>query len=273
MKIHKIHAMQFARWAGVSLLFLGLGITESRAGTAHRMLAAEDASQQQTQISKPAPAPEFPQLSAEAAADLLVAHHRYLAAITAYDKIEPVTARILDKKGIAYEHMFMDADAKNSFQRAMKLDNKFAPIYNNLGTIYYHERDYKRAERYYKRAIHLDGKAASFYGNLGTLYVARKKFHDAAEAYQRAFMIDSNVFQDIAENGIAESDSVQDLQAMNYCFAQIYAQAGMNDLAIRYLQKAVSQGFHDKNRLEQDQQFAGLRAMPEFQNLLYVARK
>jgi hypothetical protein len=60
---------------------------------------------------------------------------------------------------------------------------------------------------------------------------------------------------------------------MNYCFAQIYAQAGMNDLAIRYLQKAVSQGFHDKARLEQDQQFAGLHTMPEFQNLFLADRK
>lgn len=270
----KINTTQVARWTGISLLLLALSAAKPNSATAQHMFAAEDASQQQTQpISKPASAPQFPQLSDEATADLMVAHHRYLAAIMAYDKIEPKTARIYDKRGIAYEHMFMDADAKASFEHAMKLDDKFAPIYNNLGTIYYHERDYKRAERYYKRAIHLDGKAASFYGNLGTLYVARKKFHDAAEAYQHAFMIDSNVFQDIAENGISESDSVQDLQAMNYCFAQIYAQAGMNDLAIRYLQKAVSQGFRDRTRLEQDQQFANLHGMPEFQNLLYVERK
>jgi tetratricopeptide (TPR) repeat protein len=267
----KTHAMQVTRWTAVSLLLLALGAMESRSATAENMLASVDASQQQ-QLSKPA-TPQFPQLSAEAAADLLVAHHRYLAAIAAYQKISPQTARIYDKTGIAYEHMFMNTDARAYFERALKLDKKFAPVYNNLGTIYYHERDFKRAERYYKRAIRLDAKTASFYGNLGTLYVARKTFHDAAEAYQRAFMLDPGVFQDIAENGIAESDSVQDLQVMNYCFAQIYAQAGMNDLAIRYLQKAVSQGFHDKAKLDQDQQFAGLHAMPEFQNLFLADRK
>ena len=256
---------QISRWIGVCLLVLAVSAGKPRTTLGQNLFAAADTSQQ---LARPAATPELPAVSPETAADLLVAHHRYLAAVAAYQSITPPTARIYDKLGIAYEHMFMDADAKASFEHALQMNKDFAAVYNNLGTIYYHERNYKRAERYYRKSIHLDDKAASFYGNLGTLYVARKKFRDAAEAYQRAYMLNPGVFQDIAENGIEESDSVQDLQAMNYCFAQIYAQAGRNDLAIVYLQKAISQGFHDKSKLDRDQQFAGLRALPEFQSLL-----
>ncbi len=259
------YARQTTRWTAVFFLLLAMSAVQSRSALARTTGVAEETSQQ---MQKPAAAPALPELSPETIADLMVAHHRYLAAVAAYQKISPATERIYDKMGIAYEHMFMDADAKASFEHALQINPKFAPVYNNLGTIYYHERNYKKAERYYKKSIHLDDKQASFFGNLGTLYVARRKVHDAAEAYQRAFMLNPGVFQEIAENGIEESDSVQDLQAMNYCFAQIYAQAGRSDLAILYLQKAISQGFHDKSRLDRDQQFAGLRQMPEFQSLL-----
>ena len=263
----KTYEMGVMRWVRNFVVLMAASAAGSAwAGTRSPAAAARDGSQQQ--LVRPAAEAKLPELSAESLADLMMAHHRYLAAMAAYQKISPQTARIVDKIGIAQEHMFMDADAKASFERALQMDHNYAEVYNNLATIYYHERNYRRAERNYKKAIRLNGRAASFYGNLGTLYVARRKFHDAAEAYQRAFMLNPGVFEDIAENGIEESESMQDLQAMNYCFAQIFARAGRSDLAIAYLQKAISEGFHDKSKLDRDQQFAGLRTMPEFQGLL-----
>ena len=264
----KSHAMQFARSTVLPILLLAFVANGARATVDGGATTTRDASQQ---IAKPISASDLSGntlVTPEVEADLLVIHHKYLNAIAVYKQITPQTARIEDKIGVAYEHMFMDQDAKAYFDRALKTDRKFAQAYNNLGTIAYHEKNYKRAERFYKRAIRLDANNASVYGNLGTLYVARKQFRNAAESYQRAYMINPGIFQEIAENGIEESSSVEDLQAMNYCFAQIFAQAGRNDLAVLYLEKAISEGFHDKAKLHQDTQFAGLRGTPEFERLL-----
>jgi tetratricopeptide (TPR) repeat protein len=260
-------AMYFVRWARLSvalLVFTGIGSVSA---------VAKDTGHTSQQTSPSASAPQIPQLTPETVADLLAAHQRYLAAITAYQKLNPKTAQIYNKLGAAYEHMLMDNDAKASFERALKMDKKYAEAYNNLATVYYHEKDYGRAERLYKKAINLNKTNAAVYSNLGALYLARNKFQDGAEAYQRAFILDSNIFQEIAEAGIPNSASMADLANMNFCFAKIYAQAGMNNLAIEYLQKALMEGFHDKVGLREDQEFAGLRGMPEFQRLISSERR
>jgi tetratricopeptide (TPR) repeat protein len=261
----KRSAMQYTRWTALSLLFLALAAGQSRPAVAQSMLAAGDVFQQ---FPKPASPPELPQVTTETRADLLVIHHQYLAAVAMYKANDPQTAGIYNKTGIAYEHMFMDKDAKANFEHALKIDNKMPQAYNNLGTVYYHEKNYKRAERFYKKAIKLSPEDARVYGNLGTLYLARRKLRDGTEAYQRAFLLNPGIFQEIAENGIQESTSAEDLANMNYCFAKIYAQAGKNDLAMQYLAKAVSEGFRDKSKIQQDQEFASLRGTPEFQQLM-----
>jgi tetratricopeptide (TPR) repeat protein len=261
----KTPVMYCARWARLSvalLLFSGIG---SHSAVAEDTFAAGHASQQTSTSVSP---PQMPQLSPETLADLLAVHQKYLEAITAYQNLNPKTAKIYNKIGAAYEHLLMDDDAKAGFEHALKMDKKFAEAYNNLGTVYYHEKDYGKAERLYKKAINLKNTDAAVYSNLGALYLARNKFQDGAEAYQRAFILDSNIFQEVAEAGIPNSASMADLANMNFCFAKIYAQAGMNNLAIEYLRKAIMEGFHDKAGLQQDQEFAGLHGMPEFQKLI-----
>jgi tetratricopeptide (TPR) repeat protein len=262
-------AMYFVRWTRLSALLLVFSGIGSHAAVAKDTTAGHAIQQPSTSASSP----QIPQLTPETAADLLVIHHKYLEAIAAYQQLNPRTARIYNKLGAAYEHMFMDAAAKASFVRALKMDKKFAEAYNNLGTVYYHEKDYGRAERLYKKAISLNNTDAAVYSNLGALYLARNKFRDGAEAYQRAFILDSSIFQEIAEAGIPNSASMMDLANMNFCFAKIYAQAGVNDLAIEYLRKAVMEGFHDKVGLQQDEEFAGLRGMAQFQQLISTERR
>jgi tetratricopeptide (TPR) repeat protein len=260
-------AMYFIRWANFSVALLLL----SSIGPLSAV--AKDTGHASQQPSTSASARQIPQLTPETVADLLAVHQKYLEAIADYQKLNPKTAQIYNKIGAAYEHLLMDDDAKASFERALKMNKKFAEAYNNLGTVYYHEKDYGRAERLYKKAISLNNANAAVYSNLGALYLARNKFLDGAEAYQHAFILDSNIFQEIAEAGIPNSASMADLANMNFCFAKIYAQAGMNNLAIEYLRKAIMEGFQDKVGLQQDQEFARLHGMPEFQKLISGERR
>ena len=148
---------------------------------------------------------------------------------------------------------------------AAKLDHRFAAVYNNLGTVYFHENDNKRAQRLYKKSIHLDAQTAPFWSNLGAVYLAQRQYSDGAEAYERAFNLDPNIFQEIALNGIQQYESPEELAKMYLTFAEIYAHAGMKTQAIDYLRKALLEGFHDRQQLQQDQQLATLHGYPAFE--------
>jgi tetratricopeptide (TPR) repeat protein len=214
---------------------------------------------------------DLPVMTPELSADLLLARQNYQAAIDTYQKLPP-SASVYNKIGMCYQHLAQYSEAMAFYDKAIKADRHFAPAYNNYGTIEYHDRDTRHAERLYRKSIKLDGKTASFWSNLGSAYMADARYRDAVEAYQHAFVLDSGIFEEIAMNGIRESASQDDLARIDLCFAQIYAQAGMKDQAIEYLRKALMEGFHDKQGLQQDQQFATLHGDPAFEKLL-TARK
>ncbi len=205
-------------------------------------------------------------LTPEATADLLAARQHYRDAISAYKKL-PQTPEIVNKIGIACQHLQAYADARYYFTRAIHQDRKYAPAYNNLGTLEYHDKDYRRAERLYHRAIKLSPKTPQFWSNLGAADLASNKYRDGAEAYQRAYVLDPEIFEDIALNGLHEATSNEEMAKMYLCFAGIFARAGQKAQALEYIRKALLEGFHDRNAIQQDQQFASLRGDPAFDQL------
>ena len=204
----------------------------------------------------------------EGKADILMAEHQYVAAIHTYEAISARPAPLLNKLGIAYEKMRLYDQAKLNFTRAMESNPKFSGPENNLGTVFYVQGDYRRAERAYKHALKLDPRNASIYNNLGTLYFTRRKIHKGAEAYQQALSLDAEIFQRSAANGVQAEGSPEARALINYYLAQTCAQAGKNGSAIWYLERAVTAGFHDEAKLQQDRHFDALRATPEFQAVL-----
>lgn len=262
----KSTTMGVTRWiglAGLVVAFSGAGSLSALAQD-HNSVSFGHADQQSPSASNA----ELPVITPELRADMLAVHGQYQRAIDAYSKIRPLTAEIYNKIGIAYQRMAMDEEAIANYDRASRMDRKFAAVYNNLGTVYFHENDNKRAKRLYKKSIKLDAQAAPFWSNLGAVYLAQKKYSDGAEAYERAFILDPGIFQELELNGIHKDESPEDLAKMYLCFAEIYAHAGMKMEAIDYLQKALHEGFNDKQKLQQDQQLANLRGTPEFEQLL-----
>lgn len=253
-------------WVALTGLLLAICTIGSHVATAQRLLSVVSTDRQQPSSASTAK-DELPVLTPEVDADLLAAHKRYEDAIIAYKNLTPQTAAIYNKIGMAYQRLAMYSDARYYYTRAMKMDRKFAAPYNNLGTIEYHEKDNKHAERLYRRSIKLSPSTAAFWSNLGAVYLAEKKYHDGAEAYQRAFMLDSSIFDDIALNGLHEFSSNEDMAKMYLCFAGIYAQAGLKAEAVDYLRKALLEGFHDRQSVQQDQQFASLHGDPAFEQL------
>ncbi len=266
----KLTAMNLLSWTGVVGLVFACGTLASGGAIAqtHNTLNFGHVDQQ-----APSSNAEPTVVTPELRADMMVVHGQYADAIEAYRKIRPQNAEIYNKIGIAYQRMARDEEAIENYGQATKLDHKFAAPYNNLGTVYFHENENKKAQQLYKKSIKLDAETAPFWSNLGAVYMAERKYSDGAEAYEKAFLLDPDIFQEIALNGIQQNESPQELAKLYLTFAEIYAHAGMKVQAIVYLRKAIDEGFHDRQQLQQDQQLATLHGNPEFEALLTPGEK
>src|SRR5215469_2823034 len=130
------------------------------------------------------PANPVKDLSPETRGDIYMARKMYREAIDTYREGPKDSPVLANKIGIAYHQMMELDSARRQYERAMKLDPKYAEAINNLGTVYYARKSYRRAIGEYKKAIRILPSSASFISNLGTAYYARKDFKNAALMFQ-----------------------------------------------------------------------------------------
>jgi tetratricopeptide (TPR) repeat protein len=198
----------------------------------------------------------------------LLMNGQYGAALQIFESEEPKNAETYNQIGIAAEHLYMMGKAKDNFEKALKLRPRFADAYNNLGTLYYSERNYKKAAKYYKESLHIDRRNACALSNMGTLYFSEKKYDKGIKAYREAFALDKNVFERQAANLMEQELSSKTSAELHFDIARIFAQSGMQQQAMIYLRKAVSEGFNDRTRLLNDSAFENVRTEPQFATLL-----
>ncbi len=207
-------------------------------------------------------------ITPELRADVYMARKMYREAIETYEQA-PQNAVILNKIGIAYHQMLDFRTAEKYYKRAIKKDPHYAEAINNLGTIDYTKKSYRRAVKLYKKALRYRPNAASIYSNLGTAYFARKDYKRCAIAYQKALSLDPDVFERHSSNGILlQERTVEERAKFHFFLAKTYAKANMNDLALRYIRKALEEGFKERKKFEEEPEFANLRKLPEFQELM-----
>jgi tetratricopeptide (TPR) repeat protein len=100
-------------------------------------------------------------------------------------------------------------------------------------------------------------------------FFARKKYEDAVQALQTALRLDPEVFERHSNYGVLlQERSVEERAKFHYNLAKLYAKGGRNELAIQYLRKALEEGFKERKKLQEDPEFAALRDLPEFKELL-----
>jgi tetratricopeptide (TPR) repeat protein len=234
------------------------------------------ASAQQTDASyarSSAPAGAYMyQLSPEAQGDLYVARHQYIAAVEAYRHAPLMSARTWVKIGVAYHHVFAMDEALKAYQTAIRLDPHYSDALNNIGAVYHGKRQYGTAIKWYKRALKYAPKTAAIYCNIGTTYFASHKYKDAEKAYGHAFALDPKAFEHDSNATIDEGSTREERLAQNYYLARTYARAGNHEQALQYLRKAFNEGFHDRRKLQGEQDFAMLRTTLEFKQLMAEQR-
>jgi tetratricopeptide (TPR) repeat protein len=179
------------------------------------------------------------------------------------------TATLYNKMGICQLQTQRYKEAKKNFEHSIKADRKHADAYNNLGVIYYEQRDYGAAIKQYGKAITIRGDAASFYSNLGAAYFSKGQFEKAIGAYSKAVELDPDVFERSSHGGVmAQLPSAGDRAHYDYVLAKLYAKSGEPDRSLRYLKKALEEGYKDIKNVYKDQEFSSLRKDPRFAELM-----
>jgi tetratricopeptide (TPR) repeat protein len=241
------------------------------------ILSASPASAQSLRDTTKPPLPPTidaskPQLTPEHRGDIFMARKMYREAIEAFREGSPQDPVLWNKTGIAYHQMMQLDLARKSYEQALKLKRDYVEAINNLGTVYYAKKSFRRAIGYYNRALKLapeEPKSASIYMNLGTAYFARKKYDDATKAYQAAMKLDPDVFERHGNFGVMlEERSITERATYHFFLAKLNAKEGRNELAIQYLRKALEEGFKERKKLIEVPEFANIRELPEFQQLL-----
>lgn len=210
-----------------------------------------------------------PNLTDEQRGDIYMARKMYREAVESYSKGPENSAVLANKIGIAYHQLTFLPQARKQYERAQKLDSKYAEAVNNLGTIYYAQKNYKKAITQYRRALKLSPGSASIYSNLGTAFFARRKYKDASAAYQKALELDPDVFEHRNANGVLLQDrSVEERGKLYFYLAKTYASSGANERALIYVRKAIEYGFKERKKFVEDSDFKNLQELAEFQEIL-----
>jgi tetratricopeptide (TPR) repeat protein len=213
-----------------------------------------------------------PAISPETRGNVYMARKMYREAIEAFRQGPPKDPVLLNKIGIAYQQMMQLENARKSYEQSVRLKPDYVEALNNLGTVYYARKSYRRAMSWYQRALKLapqDPKSSSIYMNLGTAQFARKQYDRATQSYQAALKLDPDVFEHHGNFGvILEERNVEERAKYHFYLARLYAKEGRNELALQYLRKSLEEGFKEKKKLVEEPDFAGLRTLLEFQELL-----
>jgi tetratricopeptide (TPR) repeat protein len=240
-------------------------------GTPARSAAPRPKLPAQTPASPPAtPAPPRV-ITLEQRGDICMARKSYDDAADYYYRALKESSfknpALWNKMGIAFQQENKFHDARKAYSRATRIDRNFAEAWNNIGSIYYMQKRYSKSRRYYLRAIKLRSDVAAFHINLGSAYYHLKKFQKAVEEYRTALEIDPQAISADSSVGTVIHAGGADAEYYFY-MAKALASVGNADLAVRYLRRALEDGFTDRQRIERDPDFKKISQHPAFVELM-----
>jgi len=211
-------------------------------------------------------------LSSETRGDIFMAEKKFREAVEAYREGSPQDAVVQNKLGIAYQQSLQLDNAVKAYERAIKLKPDYMEALNNLGTIYFARKSYRRAINWYSRALKIapgEKRSATVYENLSRAWFNRKDYARARASMQTALQLDPEVFEHHGSIGqILEETSIEERAKFHFYQAKVYATMGRNDIALQYLRKALEEGFKQKKGLDEEPEFAALKELPEFKELM-----
>jgi tetratricopeptide (TPR) repeat protein len=209
-----------------------------------------------------------PAATAEQEGDSLILHQRYQAALEAYSKIEPPSATLWNKMGIAYQMLFDTKNATRCYKESLKIDPNHSGALNNLATLEDARKNFSAAERLYRQALKIDPNSARTFKNLGTNLTLQHRYSESAEAYSQALALDRHILDKFSGPTAEARVPIKDRGEASYLSARSCARAGLNDCAIAQLRNAFDEGSATTQQVANDKDFAAVRQTREYERLL-----
>lgn len=235
-----------------------------------RLICAQQIAQKMTAPLTSRPSPVLPRLQTtpEQIGDAMLARRRYHEAIEAYKKVRTPSPDVWNKLGVSYQMLLDLNDATRCYKESLRLRPANAWTLNNLGSVYESLGDRPKAERLFRQALKIDPTMAVAAMNLGSNLIVRNKRREGLEMYQRAAALDPGILDGIDATVAVAPVRPEQEAAVNYYKARCFARAGKNGRAIKYLRRAIDDGFANPKMIARDSSFDKLRENLAFQRLL-----
>jgi tetratricopeptide (TPR) repeat protein len=174
----------------------------------------------------------------------------------------PEDAQLHNRRGVCYQQTGDVKRARAEFERAVKIDGRYAEAWNNLATMDHADRKYARAIKSYRRATELRPDFATAFKNMGTAYLAKDDVMNGLAAYREALRLQPTIFEESLTASIAGPDL--DAGKQLYYLAKLFAANGRTDVALELLSKARAAGFSDFQAVRRDADFRAVVADARF---------
>ena len=146
-------------------------------------------------------------------------------------------------------------EANAAYEKALELGSTDAGIYVGLGQMRLGQKRYEEAVNYLTKATESGARNSFIYGQLALAQMYVNRNEEALKTYEKAF-----------ELGIPAGANTRGLAYYNMACA--YARLRQTDKAFEMLNKAVDEGFVNRQTFETDTDLAALRTDARFQTLL-----
>ena len=180
-------------------------------------------------------------------------------------------------------------EGERRFHKALDLAPNFVEAMSNLGWVEAARGNEAGAEAWYQRAIAADPSYPHVYRRLADLYYDRKDWTHALEYYRRVLTALPNFFEvliqagnsarflDDTQTAVAYYDEAAKVHADSwippYNLACLRAIGGDPQAAMVLLGQAVDLGFGGTKLLDTNEDFASLRSLPEWPQLVARAEQ
>ena len=119
-----------------------------------------------------------PEITDEQMGDLYMVRKQFREAAEMFKKLADQNPRnpvYLNKLGIALHQQAALGLALKYYERAVKVDPRYADAENNVGTIWYQRKKFEKAIKAYNKAIAMRSDMAVLYSNLGYAYFGEQE--------------------------------------------------------------------------------------------------
>ncbi|MBK8956564.1 MAG: caspase family protein [Saprospiraceae bacterium] len=163
----------------------------------------------------------------------------YLDKINAIDSTTMVATY---SNAIFYDVLGDFKKAEYYLMQTIAMDSNHMSAHNLLGNVYLYSNQLELAKTHYLKAIAMDAEYPMAHSNLGFVHYLQQDKKAAEEAFKRAYELDPYG------------------PYFNYNLACFYAGENQSDLAFRYLEAAIQNGWNDYKHLSEDQSLEPLKA-------------